>query len=580
MDDNELRKTFGELFCHYFGNHFIRKHLRIDLDSKLFEKQIVKHVLSEDFLSDKLISPKFWMNVTDKIDSKFTYKRLSIKNKITWKRIARKFFISIMPNHSYYRINHFYVEKYDESLRMIFLKHQFNCTNDLIKFLYEEDSMEVSSLDISFDTSINDRKIQTPVKNRDSSKQTDQFNIENDTYSKTRVGTISKKLNTSIDEKQDPEIESPCLHKLETMIEVVEEKSNNTENVSLEPKKISCSSRSSTPSLNEIIEITNNLIDNLTKQSEIEKDCTSDESLIYDEKSEINLKKNSESLLAPKRKKTKKSQTLKNKIKLRKIADGEELDEFLQTSEFNQNFSPKQDNDLNLKAEFNNQNYFRANNLKLPYTEEEDFLILRYIITTNRYSEIKGKKLWIDMENDRICPNRTWQSMKERYRRIIAPNLPCRAEAFQISSHIVEYLLTNTGPIDRQSLKNRIRSSVSQSSLDISLSETSTKNTSRILSGYSLAEDLEIIKFLYDTTETGFKGKKIWSKLAKHSIAAGGRERSWQSLKERFLKRILPKIYTYDNITYDRTMEILNECKSKLDNYDKVVENLESKFQK
>lgn len=57
------------------------------------------------------------------------------------------------------------------------------------------------------------------------------------------------------------------------------------------------------------------------------------------------------------------------------------------------------------------------------YTMAEEIGILKFIITNRRFSEVNGNSLWQLMETKKVVDNRSWQSMKERFRRHIGPNL-------------------------------------------------------------------------------------------------------------------------------------------------------------
>ena len=48
---------------------------------------------------------------------------------------------------------------------------------------------------------------------------------------------------------------------------------------------------------------------------------------------------------------------------------------------------------------------------------------LNFIVTNRRFSEVNGNNLWRLMESKKIAENRSWQSLKERFRRQIGPNL-------------------------------------------------------------------------------------------------------------------------------------------------------------
>ncbi|XP_066998651.2 serine-rich adhesin for platelets [Anabrus simplex] len=57
------------------------------------------------------------------------------------------------------------------------------------------------------------------------------------------------------------------------------------------------------------------------------------------------------------------------------------------------------------------------------YTVEDDKKLLEYITTKGRHHQTNGVKLWKMMELRNVLPERSWQSMKERYRKVIQPNL-------------------------------------------------------------------------------------------------------------------------------------------------------------
>ncbi|XP_050306306.1 telomeric repeat-binding factor 2-interacting protein 1-like isoform X2 [Anthonomus grandis grandis] len=61
--------------------------------------------------------------------------------------------------------------------------------------------------------------------------------------------------------------------------------------------------------------------------------------------------------------------------------------------------------------------------LRLPYTVSEERDIIRYIIDNDFASEVGGNTLWQKMEADGVCPERTWQSMKNRFKRSIIADL-------------------------------------------------------------------------------------------------------------------------------------------------------------
>lgn len=61
------------------------------------------------------------------------------------------------------------------------------------------------------------------------------------------------------------------------------------------------------------------------------------------------------------------------------------------------------------------QNVKHNKHTRVSYTRAEKEAILKYIIDKNEYSRVKGRAVWQEIEKKGICPNRTWQSMKEHF---------------------------------------------------------------------------------------------------------------------------------------------------------------------
>ena len=60
---------------------------------------------------------------------------------------------------------------------------------------------------------------------------------------------------------------------------------------------------------------------------------------------------------------------------------------------------------------------------KKYYTEAEDHKLLQFIIKQERYKSAGGVKVWKLMERRNVLPDRSWQSMKERYRKVLSRKL-------------------------------------------------------------------------------------------------------------------------------------------------------------
>ena len=63
----------------------------------------------------------------------------------------------------------------------------------------------------------------------------------------------------------------------------------------------------------------------------------------------------------------------------------------------------------------------QAGSSRRPFTRSEDEAILRHILNNEDFSRVGGKKLWTEME--KVVGGRSWQSLKERFRKKIMGNL-------------------------------------------------------------------------------------------------------------------------------------------------------------
>jgi len=68
------------------------------------------------------------------------------------------------------------------------------------------------------------------------------------------------------------------------------------------------------------------------------------------------------------------------------------------------------------------------------YTVEEDAKILGFIRDNKRFKETAGNTLWKTMEEQHVVPDRSWHSLKERFKKTIVVNI----DKFQMSSEDLE----------------------------------------------------------------------------------------------------------------------------------------------
>ena len=149
-----------------------------------------------------------------------------------------------------------------------------------------------------------------------------------------------------------------------------------------------------------------------------------------------------------------------------------------------------------------------------PFNRGEEEAIVKYFATHGGYSVRGGNTVWRQMEEDWICPGRTWQSLRERFEKHIEVNL----RQFGVTK-------TDLIKVDRE---NKVES---------------IKGLRKNVKYYSKDEDVKIINFIIDNKRfEDVKGNELWKVIVQRNVVVG---RSWQSLKERFRKTILPKINQY-----------------------------------
>ena len=58
-----------------------------------------------------------------------------------------------------------------------------------------------------------------------------------------------------------------------------------------------------------------------------------------------------------------------------------------------------------------------------PYSRSDDEAILKHILKNEDYSRVGGRQLWIEMEQLEVVGGRSWQSLKEHFRKAIMRNI-------------------------------------------------------------------------------------------------------------------------------------------------------------
>ena len=159
--------------------------------------------------------------------------------------------------------------------------------------------------------------------------------------------------------------------------------------------------------------------------------------------------------------------------------------------------------------------YWYQNKRRSPFSRGEEETIVKYFLKKGGYSNKGGNTFWKQMEEDWVCPGRTWHSLKERFDKHIDPKL----QQFGVS---------------RQQLLDRDK--------ELNRSKKNFGETKRMRS-YTKQEDLKIIRFIWDNKRfADVKGNEVWKVMEERNVVDG---RTWQSLKERYRKNILKNIKNY-----------------------------------
>ena len=130
------------------------------------------------------------------------------------------------------------------------------------------------------------------------------------------------------------------------------------------------------------------------------------------------------------------------------------------------------------------------------------------------------------MESAGICPDRSWQSMKERFNKKILTNL-------------ARFKVTRTKLIKADEDKAKALTGVSGKGV--------TEQTGSSRRPYSRSDDKAILNHLVNNQEYArVGGRQLWVEMEGLGVVSG---RSWQSLKEHFRRSIMPNIRSFRFLT-------------------------------
>ena len=167
-----------------------------------------------------------------------------------------------------------------------------------------------------------------------------------------------------------------------------------------------------------------------------------------------------------------------------------------------------------------------------PFSRKEENSIVKYFLEKGNYSYRRGNLVWKQMEQSRVCPGRTWQSIKQRFTSFIQKNL----YAFDVSEAAlmgVPDLIPNvTCEIEMEHEKEKLQASKECTS------------EAKYRQPYSADEEKEIVAFLLENGGYSSKGgNELWKRMENKGVCKG---RTWQSIKARFSKAINTSLEDFD----------------------------------
>lgn len=227
---------------------------------------------------------------------------------------------------------------------------------------------------------------------------------------------------------------------------------------------------------------------------------------------------------------------------------------------------------------------------RVPYSDSEDVGLIHFLVANGQLSHLKGNAVWREAAERKTEPERSWQSLKNRFWTNIVPNIDkyklvneehrllirrvCYrssdktgdGDAESVASTSRSSGITSLDPYlcflrdleqrqSRQRRRSRANSRQSPDS-DVTSSSASSAGEQDQRRQYTAAEDDAIISYILKriawTKKTGdqihLRGRQFWDLMCK----ATRNIRSAQSLRERFLKRILPHL---NDLMSDRPAE-------------------------
>ncbi|XP_046437261.1 uncharacterized protein LOC124188577 isoform X1 [Daphnia pulex] len=166
------------------------------------------------------------------------------------------------------------------------------------------------------------------------------------------------------------------------------------------------------------------------------------------------------------------------------------------------------------------------------FSVELDKCILQYIILNKRYSDISGRKLWMDIQGSCFkTTGQDWKSIKRRFHDVILKDL--ESKEYALEKNVIQRFRSN-----ESSSSSERDSDIDEDKLVATSSVKPQKSVPRL---YTLEEDKLIIDYIAKTNRyEEVRGKKLWVDIQDKILHKYNR--SWESAKNRFLRNIFKNL--------------------------------------
>ena len=188
-----------------------------------------------------------------------------------------------------------------------------------------------------------------------------------------------------------------------------------------------------------------------------------------------------------------------------------------------------------------------------PYTVEEEMSMVKYFLDNlGRYAQRRGNLVWKEMEASRICPGRSWASLKQRFCLFVQNNLEQFGVFEGAFMGVAELQLTKDLPHDTADGDPKSTKAGENDSTRVE-----DRSESKFRKPYSAKEEKEVVDYLLANGGFGrVGGNELWKEMEEKGVCKG---RSWQSLKARYVKAISGRLEDFGT-----TREALQDADMKL----------------